>query len=674
MNKIFFIPVRSILLLLIILLGACVSPPAPIAPTATVIPAASPLVEASPTLIPTEATVLPIPTETPIPTAPPPLPSPTPGGPLSRVAAWGAGVPLAAAYLPDGQSVVVLRPLALELRAANPLGDLRWRIPLATPPSALAVSPDGATIALSVGAEVELYASADGHLLGRIPGLGSPIADIAISPDGRLLAAAQADQSISLWDVAERSILTELRLPLDEAGLIVPGSFTSVAFSPDNQFLAAGDDGGNVGVWAMSDYVNLQVLSVGLRVVADVAFSPDSQQVAGASEGWRTEPGAIWIWDVATGEEAHWLGIADETRFLAPAQRLAFSPDGSEVLMGLADGSLLRWRLADTSTLAQDLVGHTAAITALAMAVDGRILTASRDGSLRIWNTDGTSADTLSDTGAVAALALSSDGSLIVSGDEGGQISIRQPDATLLTQIQSPGGSLHSLALSPDASLLASGSADGTLRLWSMPDGALQSELVGHEGPIFSLAFSPDGQRVATVGYDGTLRLWRTSGVAERVVLLLQSDGISNTALYHVAFAPDGQQIAVASSAGEISLWRSADLTQIERRSIEPDRALQLSFTPQSSLLARTASGKILAWAAGSPVAILDANTSSYALLGDAGIVTLGGGTFQVWRGPLSALTRYADVPAPEFNRLVANTTTIVIGSSMGMIEVWAVR
>ncbi|WP_129626635.1 WD40 repeat domain-containing protein [Candidatus Oscillochloris fontis] len=665
-------PYRILLIIILLLLSACAAPPAP--PEAARSPSPAALLEEAPTALPTPQPTLVVPTETPIPTAPPPLPSPTPGGPLSRVATWGAGIPLAATYLPDGQSVVVLRPLALELRAATRLADLRWRVPLAIPPSALAVTPDGSTLAVSVGAVVDLYASEDGRFLGRIPGLGSPIAALAISPDGRLLAAAQADQVLSLWDVAERSNLTTLRLPLDEAGMIVPGSFTSVAFSPDNQFLAAGDDGGNVGVWAMSDLVALQVLSVGVRVVADVAFSPNSQQIAAASEGWRSEPGAIWIWDVATGEEKHWLGIADESRFLAPAQRLAFHPDGSEVLMGLADGSLLRWRLADTSTLAQELMGHTAAITALAMTQDGRILTASRDGSLRTWNPDGSPADTLSDAGAIAALVLSPDGSLIISGDEGGQISIHQPDATLVTQIQSPGGSLRTLALSPDASLLASGSADGTLRLWNLPSGELQSELSGHEGPIFSLAFSPDGQRVATVGDDGTLRLWRTSGVAERVTPVLQSDGISATALYHVAFAPDGQQIAVASSAGEISLWRSADLTQIERRSIEPDRALQLSFTPQSSLLARTASGKILAWAAGSPVVLLDTTISSYALLGDAGIVTLGGGTFQVWRGPLSALARYAEVPVPGFNRLAANSTTIVVGSSMGMIEVWAVR
>ncbi|EFO80624.1 G-protein beta WD-40 repeats containing protein, putative [Oscillochloris trichoides DG-6] len=665
-------PHRILLIILLLLLSACAAPPPP--PDAALSPSPAPLLEETPTSLPTPQPTLVVPTPTPLPTPPPPLPSPTPGGPLSRVAAWGAGVPLAATYLPDGQSMVVLRPLALELRAATRLADLRWRVPLATPPSALAVTPDGSTLAVSVAAVVDLYATEDGRFLGRIPGLGSPIAAIAISPDGRLLAAAQADQIVSLWDVAERSNLTTLRLPLDEAGMIVPGSFTSVAFSPDNQFLAAGDDGGNVGVWAMSDLVALQVLSVGVRVVSDVAFAPNSQQIAAASEGWRSEPGAIWIWDVATGEEKHWLGIADATRFLAPAQRLAFRPDGAEVLMGLADGSLLRWRLADTSTLAQELVGHTAAITALAMAQDGRILTAARDGSLRTWNPDGSPADTLSDAGAIVALALSSDGSLIVSGDEGGQISIRQPDATLITQIQSPGGSLRTLALSPDASLLASGSADGTLRLWALPSGELQSELPGHEGSIFSLAFSPDGQRVATVGDDGTLRLWRISGAAERVTPVLQSDGISATALYHVAFAPDGQQIAVASSAGEISLWRSADLTQIERRSIEPDRALQLSFTPQNNLLARTASGKILAWAAGSPVALLDTHVGSYALLGDAGLVTLGGGTFQVWRGPLSALARYAEVPVPGFNRLTANATTIVVGSSMGMIEVWAVR
>ncbi|NTW02818.1 MAG: hypothetical protein HGA19_16315, partial [Oscillochloris sp.] len=237
---------RIALLALMLCLTACSSPPPAIDNTAlapTGLPSTAVLQTEAPESTPSATpTVLAI--------------TPTPGGPLNRIALWGDGIPLGATYSPDGQSIAVLRPDALELRTAQ-LSDMRWSIKLSQVPTSLAFTPDGTTIAVSAGASIALYASTNGAQLGAIPGLGASIADIAISPDGRLLAAAQDDQIISLWDISERSNLSELHLPQPTDGFIVPGTFTSVAFSPNGQAIAAGDDGGNVGVWAIADGVTL---------------------------------------------------------------------------------------------------------------------------------------------------------------------------------------------------------------------------------------------------------------------------------------------------------------------------------------------------------------------------------------------------------------------------------
>ncbi|NTV64857.1 MAG: hypothetical protein HGA65_15205, partial [Oscillochloris sp.] len=562
------------------------------------------------------------------------------------------------------------------LRAADQLTNLRWRVGLATIPGALAVSSDSETIAVSVGTSANLYAAADGQLLGTIPGLAATIGDLAIAPDGRLLALAQADALVSLWDLAERSLLSELRLPVADGDFLVPGAFTSVAFSPDGQYIAAGDDSGNVGVWALVDGVAIQTLSVGARVVADVAFSPDSRLVAAASEGWRSEPGAIWVWDVASGAESHWLSRSDDEHQLVPAQRLAFSPDGAHVLMGLADGGLLRWRLAD-GALEQELSGHRAALTALAVAPDGGALSAARDGSLRTWHADGSPAEALADTGAIAALAISPDGGLLAAGDEGGRIDLRRRDGTLLSQIPAQGGAISALALSPDAQTLAAAAADGTIRLYDAPGGQARGELRGHGGPALALAFSPDGARLASGGQDGTLRLWRPQSQAvERVAPVLQTDGISATSLYQIAFSPDGQLIAVVGSEGAVSLWRSADLTQVERWPIpEADPALQVAFTPSGGLVVRTYDGRLYAWI-GSTVAmpVLGSGVSSVAVLGDDQLITISGGAFYVWRGPLAAPAPYAQAPAPGFNRVVFASGTIALASDLGFVEVWGLK
>jgi WD40 repeat protein len=533
-------------------------------------------------------------------------------------------------------------------------------------------------IAVSVGTNITLYAAADGSKAGQIPDLGAPVADIAISPDGRLLAAAQGDQIVSLWDIAERSALRELRLPQSDGDMIVPGTFTSVAFSPDSQAVVAGDDGGNVPVWSIADGVALQTLSVGLRIVADVAFSPDGKSVAAASEGWRSEPGAIWLWDVASGAELHRLTIDTDARFLAPAERIAFAPDGAQVLMGLADGGILRWNLADLS-MAQELGGHSAAITALAYAPGGnRILSASRDGSLRTWRADGAPAEAVVSLGAISALAISPDGSLVISGDEGGAIEIRRPDGSPVTHIPGQGGQIYALAISPDGATLAAASRDGVVRLRKLPGGELAHELRGHDGPALAVAFSPDGERLASSGGDGTLRLWRVAGGTEERAANIIADGINNTSVYDVAFSPDGNIIAAASSEGQVSLWRSADLTLIERRVVSADLlALQATFTPEGAVIARDSGGQLytLPGQGAPPVPILSPGVIA-ATIADARLITISGDALQVWQGRPDALTRYAEAAAPGFSSLAAGPSTgaIVIGSRRGAVEVWSVR
>ena len=665
-----------LLMVLVLMLAACSSPP--------------PAEDSRPADVATDASAVALSAPATSPesvTAPTASPVPTPVGPLTRTAAWGEGIPLAASYTPDGQSIAVLRPAVLELRVAARPAELRWHIDLGNLPSALALTPDGTSIAVSSGHSITVYAATDGSTLGEIPGLGAKITDIAISPDGRLLAAAQEDEVISLWDFAERSSLRELRLPQSDTDAIVPGAFTSVAFSPDSQSVMAGDRQGNVGVWAIADGVALQTLSVGARVVADVAFSPSGTSIAAASEGWRTEPGSIWLWNTTSGAELHWLSIDDNTRFLAPAERLTFTPDGSQVLMGLADGSILRWSLTDFS-LAQELIGHSAALTALAYSADGTgILSASHDGSLRTWHADGTPAETLAGLGAISAIAISPDGTLVISGDEGGAIDVRHTDGSLLTHISAKSRQINALSISPDGTTLAAAGDDGSVHLWKLPGGEPVGDLRRQNGygATRTVAFSPDGTYLASAGYDGILHLWRVSSAAEeRTATVLETDGMSSTSLWQIAFSPDGRVIAVAGNEGAVSLWRSADLTLIERRTLQGSLSIShVAFSPSGNLIAAAAvdsnqqdNVQLYTWVnpGAPPLQLTSPAITDVAILPDGAIATLSDTGLTIWHGPTEARDRYADAAAPGFTVIASGPHTIAIGSRLGGIEVWAVH
>lgn len=642
------------ILLTLILCAACAAPPPP-APTAPPIAPAPPPAEPAPR----PPSFLP-------PTPDPQIPDP----------AWGQGLPLAAAFSPDGQVIAVAAARELRLHAAADLAVVRWAAPLSAPPSALAFSPDAALIAVAVGAAIELRAPADGALLRTIRA-GAAVADLAIAPGGALLAAALRDGRLAIWRLPDAGPPQELAPEEDVAGDLLPGPLAAVAFSPNGDLVVSGDVNGNVLVWQVAEGALAQTLSIGSRVAADVAFSPDGLTIAAASEGWRSEPGAAWLWPVEGGEP-RWLTVEDEQALLAPALRLAFSPDSAELTLGAADGSLLRWSLIDGS-LTNQLFGHRAAITALAYSpVGDTLLSASRDGSLRTWDALGVETGRHSDLPAISAVALAEgDRPLVAAAGEDGSLRIWQPGAAPGPPIDAHLGRANALAVSPDRALIASAGDDGAIRLWGLPGGEPWGELRGHSGPALSLAFSADGALLASGGADGTVRLWRLpEGVAERTIVAAESDGISDPAILSLAFGPDGV-IAAASPDQGVARWSAASGEALAALALAQTAWVQkVAYSPDGAQLAALASdGQLALW-----------RLSDGALLGVAlaeGATDLGvdaerrlftiGGAAGLRRWSLGGDTLAAAPVAPVAAQTIAvGATMIAMGSAWGTIDLLA--
>ena len=271
---------------------------------------------------------------------------------------------------------------------------------------------------------------------------------------------------------------------------------------------------------------------------------------------------------------------------------VAWSPDGTQVASGGADGKLAIWSVTSGS-LALTLNTDFTIVNTLAWSPNGRFLAAVGDkNELEIWN--GT------DEGAYATYKIASSGITALSWSPdnehialaGGDSAVRIVDVlnrTFISFAQSSHG-LNAVAWSPNGQYLAFGGLDQTVQVWDYAKDAAAFTYQGHSGAIDAIAWSPDSSRIASTGGDLTIQVWDaltganpfTYPNAGGVALAWSPNGqylassssyygypqvwamgnanpifgfIQQISPYSVAWSPDGSRIASSGYYGMVQMW-----------------------------------------------------------------------------------------------------------------------
>jgi polar amino acid transport system permease protein len=214
-------------------------------------------------------------------------------------------------------------------------------------------------------------------------GSGEPVLAVGFTPDGATLIAASADGTVRAWAVADGSVTQEFDLGT--------GPLTDVDLAGDRQSLAALDEDGVVSVWDLAAGQEVRSIPAGDNHAKAVAINGDGTLVAAPVDWPRGGAGtAAQVWNVQTGDLIQTLepycddGTSTTEKACNEAREdwfghdkeitsLAFSPDDQLLATGSADTTVIFWVL-ETGQAAAWSVGHWAAVTTMVFDEPGDFL------------------------------------------------------------------------------------------------------------------------------------------------------------------------------------------------------------------------------------------------------------------------------------------------------------
>ena len=513
---------------------------------------------------------------------------------------------------------------------------------------------------------VDLWDAETGEKLLTIDNAGVDIRDVAFTDRNDEIVTADQDGHVSVWSTATGERIADMILPEG----FHRNTMLSLAVTLDGEKIAAGGRFGDLYVWYWRGpaFSTKYLAPPSTRVVRDVigvAFSPDGTELVSFSDKFAR----LWPVPEATANyySSTHIPLESHKDWVSDA---VFSADGRSIVTGSRDGTAFV-NDASTGSLITRLRGHSGPVNDAGFMPDGRILTASDDGTARLWKKPEGEIFSGHQDWVIDGDVSPDEGKLATVDADGG---VKVWDLETSTQIgddfTDPDtylGFLNAAAIDPTGTYVAAGSSD-YWRVWVWEiDGdhaAPVAEFVDKAG-ITSIDFSPDGKQIAVGLYDGTVHLWNWSSDDPFTRSLVTSDTVM------LKWAPDGGRLATAGADGRVQVWDTSTLEELVSWKAHASQVWDVGFSPDGERLVTAGADRL--------ATIWDASTgeelrsfrghsvlsgAAFAPSGDRVVTAAADGTIAVWEADtgvtLALLNRHAD--AANWAQMLDGSRIVSVG------------
>jgi WD40 repeat protein len=379
-----------------------------------------------------------------------------------------------------------------------------------------------------------------------------------------------------------RPRLPELELQLDRALqtlrerqiLNFDGSISSAAFeSGQGRFAVAWGDRITIGTLSRGGLLDIPL---GGEVSRSIAFSPDGTLIVVAFESGKAR-----IWNSVNGSPVYTLEDGPTGAFTSAE----FSGDGRRIITASFDGLARVWD-ASSGKVVAILKGHETGIVSAAFSNDGRkVVTASTDNTARIWDTSSWSTiyELKGHDGPLTGAAFSPDGTTVATASDDSTVVVWdvQSGNRIGKPIQGNGGPLKSVRFGPDGKRLIA-VEDDSVQLWNVDGLPLGLPLRGHVRPVVGAFFDLQSNQVITASEDRTMRVWDALPQRHEGQVL---EGGHQRPVRWAAFSPDGKLILTASDDRRVLIW-DADALVSKWKPLAHQSAVRIAiFSPDGKLI-----------------------------------------------------------------------------------------